>query len=334
MHRKLLLFLIYLCNLFVLSLACADENKLPTPLSLNQALLFAEEHPRSQIDSPRNQNYPLFKTLYLNCHTVAYTESVTFDNGRDRLFSPLFSSKESVQLNILQRFFDVLLADMRSAFDNENMAGAFITLDRAKNRQELNDASELEIAEKDANYQIIRQHSYASENSQRLTRSLLAQAVNRPENLSSDLKPINKLPVIPKALPTLDQLYKTTLNNNAGLIKRLDKLSDEEQAILKMDLRQYLLERLLQIQQLNVAEQTLKAENDWRDLKLDQSRTLYDMEVKADLGDSMAQQTKAHFKTQQINYCKALTWIELNVLQGKPFLMGEKSSKNSEGKQE
>ena len=334
MYKKHLLFFIYLGSFLLPSFVYAEESKLPNPLMLNQALLYAEEHPRSKLDSQTNQRYPQFKTLYLNCHKLAYSDRAAFDNERGRLFSPLFSSKESVQLDILQRFFDVLLADMSFAFGNENMAGAFITLDRAKNRQELNDASELEVARKEAAYQIIRQQRFASETSQRLTRSLLAQAVNHPEDLPSNLKLLDRLPIISKELPTLTQLYENAIKNNAGLIKRLDNVSDEEKIILKMELRQYLLEKLLQIQQLNVAGQTATAESYWRDLKLDQSRTLYDMEVKSDLGDSMAQQTRTHFQAQKIKYCKTLAWAKLNILQGKTLLAGEKITKKSEGKKE
>ena len=325
MHRSILIaIVVYIGSFFLPAFVCAEDSALPNPLSLPQALAYAEKHPRNKLDSKTNRYYPPFETLYLDCHALAYANKTNIlnESRRDRLFSPLFSIKESVKIDILRRFFDVLLADMSFAFSNENMAGAFITLDRAKNRQELNSASELEVAAKDAAYQLIRQQRFASESTQRLTRSLLAQAIGQPEKLPSDLKLINKLPVIPKELPNLTSLYAAALKNNAALIERLEALSDEEQDILKMELRQYLLERLLQIQQLDIVNQKSQAESYWRDLKLDQSRTLYDMEVKSDLGDSMAQQTKAQLQEKQIEYCKALAWSELNILQGKALLAG------------
>lgn len=323
MHKRIIfILLIYIGSFGLFSRAYAEGVDLPNPLSLIQALSYSKNHPRNQLNISDNRRYPLFETLYLDCHALAYANktNVVSEARRSRLFSPLFSTEEAVQLDILQRFFDVLLADMSFAFSNENMAGAFITLDRAKNRQELNATSELEVAEKDATYQLIRQQRFASENTQRLTRSLLAQAIASPEKLPSDLKLPNKLPSIPKELPTLAGVYTAVLNNNPALIKRLDAMNDVEKRILKMELRHYLLERLLQIQQLAVVQQKSVSESYWRDLKLDQSRTLYDMEVKADLGDSMAQQTKARLQEKQITYCKTLAWAELNILQGKALL--------------
>jgi hypothetical protein len=303
-------------------------DPLPNPLSLEQALTYAEDHPRSDLDVTANQRYPLFKPYYMNCHSLAYANEAYanrtgLDKERWQLFSPLFSSKESVQLDILQRFFDVLLADTNFAFNNENMAGAYITYDRTVNRQELNAASELLVAEKESEYNRIRQQRFASENTQRLTRSLLAQAVNSPEKLPADLVPIENLPAIPAELPSLNELYAITLKENNGLKKRLDDLSNKEKAVVEMMLRQYLLEQLLLIQQLNVAQTNAETETYWRDLKLDQSRTLYDMEVKSDLGDSMAQQTRAHLQEKQISYCKTLAWGALNLLQGRELLYSE-----------
>jgi hypothetical protein len=308
--------------------ALADAQPLPNPLSLQQALAYADDHPRSELDVATNQRYPLFKPFYMNCHSLAYANEAYanrtgLDKDRWQLFSPLFSARESVQLDILQRFFDVLLADTNFAFNNENMAGAYITYDRTKNRQELNAASELLVAEKEAEYNRIRQQRFASENTQRLTRSLLAQAVNSPEKLPADLVPFTNLPVIPAELPSLNDLYAITLKENKGLKKRLGDLSNKEKAVVEMMLRQYLLEQLLLIQQLNVAQANAETETYWRDLKLDQSRTLYDMEVKADLGDSMAQQTRARLQEKQIAYCKTLAWGALNLLQGRELLYSQ-----------
>lgn len=306
-------------------LSAVNSEELPNPLSLEQALAYAKQHPRSQLTPAVNQQYPSLASFYLNCHKLAYNNDSMIDHQRGRLFSPLFSSEQSVQLDILKRFFDVLLSDRHFGFANENMAGAFIALDRAQNRFELKDASELEVAKLDAEYQIIRQQRFASENTQRLTRSLLAQAINSPEKLPSDLK-APTLPTLPSELPALNALFDTVLKHNKALTKRIHELSKPEQAVIKMELRQHLLERLMVLQLLNITEQNAQSNTYWRDLKLDQSRTLYDMEVKSDLGDSMALQTRAHLQEKQIAYCKTLAWAEINALQNKPLLESASSA--------
>jgi hypothetical protein len=44
---------------------------------------------------------------------------------------------------------------------------------------------------------------------------------------------------------------------------------------------------------------------------------MYEMEVTADLGFSMSQQTKAYRDQVAVRFCQALTLAELNALQGK-----------------
>ena len=51
---------------------------------------------------------------------------------------------------------------------------------------------------------------------------------------------------------------------------------------------------------------------------LEQSRVLYEKELRADLGFSMSEQTRARLREQQVAYCRILAWAELNALQGKP----------------
>jgi hypothetical protein len=89
-----------------------------------------------------------------------------------------------------------------------------------------------------------------------------------------------------------------------------------------MSLRQRALELLERLALLGVAAEQTRIVADWRDLKLDQSRTLYEMEVTADLGYSMSQQTKARRDELEVQLCQTLTRAELAALQGKALLDG------------
>ncbi len=85
-----------------------------------------------------------------------------------------------------------------------------------------------------------------------------------------------------------------------------------------MELRQHILELLLRLDIFKIAEARSQADAIWRDYYLELSRTLYEQEVKSDLGDAMTQQSKARLQQQQIQFCRALTFAQLNALQGKP----------------
>lgn len=295
----------------------AHAAEVPDPLSLDQALNFADGHPRTQLAPEIAQRYPAPQPVYLDCHNLAYNNNTSPDNQRDRQLAGLISPLDNQRLEILQRFFDVLLADGSAVRDNENMAVYFIPLDRTRTRMELKEFSELDVAELDAEYQIVRQQGAASMASQRLTRSLLSQAINNPQTLPNELNPPT-LGKFPAEMPTLDELVAASLQGNKWLKDRRDDAKTDEQAVLDMELRQQILELLLRLDILKVAEGRSQAEILWRDYYLERSRTLYEQEVKSDIGDAMTQQSKARLQEQQIQFCQALTLAQLNALQGKP----------------
>ena len=289
----------------------------PEPLGLEQAVNYAEGHPRSQLAPDIAVRHPAPHPLYLDCHNLAYNNNTSPDSQRDYALAGLISPLEKQRLDIIERFFDVLLADASAIRDSENMAVYYIPLDRTRTRMELKEFSELDVAELDAEYQVIRQQSAASTASQRLTRSLLAQAINNPQTLSSELNPpdIGKFPT---EMPPLDELVETSLKNNKWLTEHRNDASSDERAVIDMELRQHILELLLRLDIFKIAEARSQADAIWRDYYLELSRTLYEQEVKSDLGDAMTQQSKARLQQQQIQFCRALTFAQLNALQGKP----------------
>jgi hypothetical protein len=307
--------------------------EVPDPISLDQAMNYAEGHPRSQLAPDIALRHPVPQPLYLDCHDLAYNNNTTPDTQRDQALSGLISPLEKQRLEIMQRFFDVLLADASAAHDNENMAVYYIPLDRTRTRMELKEASELDVAKLDADYQIIRQQAAASAASQRLTRSLLAQAINSPQKLPNELNSPD-IGSLSTDIPPLDELVDTSLKNNKWLTEHRNDASADERGVIDMEVRQQILERLLRLDIFKVAEERSKADLVWRDYNLERSRTLYEQEVKSDLGDAMTQQSKAQLQQQQVQFCRALTFAELNALQGKPLWPLPKSAPPAAKQQE
>ena len=68
---------------------------------------------------------------------------------------------------------------------------------------------------------------------------------------------------------------------------------------------------------LRIQREEAQATLDFRDLSLDKSRALYEMEVKADLGDSMTHVSDARLRLAQARYSTALTWAQIDALLGK-----------------
>ena len=81
-------------------------------------------------------------------------------------------------------------------------------------------------------------------------------------------------------------------------------------------LRQKTLELIQKINELQYQLKASKVLVDYRDLKLDQSRALYEMEARATLGDAMIGVTDAQWRAARVKYQLALAWAQLKALSG------------------
>jgi outer membrane protein TolC len=297
----------------------------------------------------------------------------------------LISVRDRRRIEIMSRFFDVLLADMQFAADNEFMAVAYVDFDHAKDRVEVGQLANVDLAALEALYQDTFLKRNASLKRQRITRALLANAMNRPSDLPEDLED-PKLPDNDRPLPDYETLLPVMLANNpslraqqdllvaaqkrleavraengptldaelqaadwhrsattrdnvsAGLVlnwpiyqgRRVDARIDREQAQfhklqagmekLKMDLTQALLEAYMEAdQQRNTARGAAKVQSNYRDLLLERARGQYEVELKTDLGNSMAETVEAKLRQRKAEYQLALALARLEALVGKPL---------------
>lgn len=287
------------------------------PLDLRQALSVADDHPRLAASPEANALLPRRQPLYLDCHHLAFTGKA-IDPERNRPLEVLMEPADAHRLEVLARFLDVLLADLAFSRYDEAMAVAYIQFDRASVRRELGQFSDLAVLELESTYQEILHERAASQIGQQFSRTLLAQALNRPGYLPRELlKP--DLPPLPDPLPEAQALLDAALAQNEALRARMEDASEPDRQLIRLELGQQLAELLMRLRALAAAERQVQTESAYRDLKLDESRTLYDQEVTADLGYSMSQQTMTRMRERRIAYCRALTWAEIHALSGKPI---------------
>lgn len=119
----------------------------------------------------------------------------------------------SRRVEIMRAFFDVLLADLEYARDNEALAVSYIALDRLRNRQELGQASDIQVFELESEYQSVRTQLNLSETRQRATRARLANVLGRPGQLPSNLQRPD-LGYHRRDLPEYEALVELALQNN------------------------------------------------------------------------------------------------------------------------
>ena len=96
---------------------------------------------------------------------------------------------------------------------------------------------------------------------------------------------------------------------------------------VEMDIQQAVLENWQLLDTLRIQREEMLAQLEFRDLYLDRSRALYEMEVKTDLGDSMVQVSDARLDFAETQFKIALTWARLDALLGKPVYAQEDTQK-------
>ncbi len=294
----------------------------------------------------------------------------------------LYSVENLRRIDIMARYFDVLMADRQYAADNEFMAVAYVAWDNANDRYKVGQISQPGLLKLEAEYQDIRERRNASQQRMRSARQQLAQAIYRPGTLPVDLvepelkdnaRPVPEyetlLPWVmtknPRILalqaqlsaadarlaairaernPTLDaevigagySRESTTRDEaSAGLVftiplyqgGRVDarvarELAQKERTAaelekLRFDLSDTLLATLQEIEWLRGSSRAAADKQiEYRDWALERARAEYELELKTNLGTSMAETQMALIRRKQVEYRLALALARLQALSG------------------
>lgn len=291
-------------------------------------------------------------------------------------------ARQSHRLAVMQAFFDVILADLTYARDNEHLAVVYVALDRARDRHELGQVSDVRLLELESEYQQVRTAFNRSRLRQRLTRTKLGQLLNRPEDPPVDLvmpEPVDPTVELPAEQQLLDRAladnprlqalrarveaaeqqlaaakkahgpvlhgelgagaYERVLGSRndweAGLVLEVPlytgRAADAETAAARAELngvraelqaeqlavRQAVLENRLLLDDLKVRLEQVEVLGEYRELYLDRSRALYEMEVRTDLGDSMVQMSVVRLERAKVEFDWMLTRARLAALTGR-----------------
>ena len=92
----------------------------------------------------------------------------------------VIESEKQLKLQIMQAFFNVLLADFQYRIDNEAMAVAYIKFDKAEDMYELSRISDVEFLEIETEYEQILTTRTRSENRQLKSRIALVNLMGLP----------------------------------------------------------------------------------------------------------------------------------------------------------
>lgn len=154
------------------------------------------------------------KTLYDFGHSHALETAAGASVAGAQLRARISNTRH--RLDVMDAFFDVLLADLEFARDNEAMAVAYVQADRSRERNALGQLSDVILMQRETEYQRYRMQRLRSQARQRSSRAQLAQLLNRPSDLPGELfRP--DLSSNDAAVPEYEALVAASLENNPGL---------------------------------------------------------------------------------------------------------------------
>lgn len=325
----------------------------------------------------------LTKRLYDFGQTRALTHSAKAAvSAQRRLY---FSVRQQRRLEIIEYFFDVLLADARYAFDSESTAYNYVSFDKARYRRRLGQISDVDLLAYEDRYRDALVKRTESQAAQRLTRAQLAVALNHPGDLPDNLvRP--DLPELDRPAPNYESILRQALKANPEILALRDQVRSareevlaaqmQSRPILEAELEAALWKRELtgrndaratlslciplyqggaveaavaraeaqmrrvearlasvqqglsitlmklveQVNNLHAARKAARVRSAYRELYADRSRSMYNLEIRTDLGDAMARLTEAQWQTAKVDYELALTWARIDALTGKPIV--------------
>ncbi|MDP1862878.1 MAG: TolC family protein [Thiobacillus sp.] len=129
----------------------------------------------------------------------------------------LFNVENLRRIDIMARYFDVLMADMQYAADNELMAVTYVSWDNARKRFEVGQISQPELMRIEATFQDVRERRYASQQRMSSTRQKLAHAMNQPRVFPSELEE-PALKENARAVADFNMLLAAVMRNNPRVL--------------------------------------------------------------------------------------------------------------------
>ncbi len=129
----------------------------------------------------------------------------------------LLAEEKRQRLKVLQAYFDVLLADQRYQALNERMAILFIRYDRARDRRELGQTSDYDIAVFERDYQAVMLERARADADRRLSRRHLAEVAGRPGQLPRNLEAPRLDALFEREVPAVGKLIETALSEDLVL---------------------------------------------------------------------------------------------------------------------
>lgn len=204
----------------------ADQSSNGWSATLEAQAKYIEPPANSALNNnDSNASISLDKVLY-DFNQLSYSDAA----WNYQLNAQQWREREAIgteKLRVARLFFDVTLSDLRFAVANEAMASAFVGLDKTQERHALGQVSDIDLLAAEDAYQKVRLQRYRAERAQRSSRALLAEAMNRPTQLPTNVVR-HDLPGNETPLPDFDILIEQAMSHNAEILALTQEIKASE----------------------------------------------------------------------------------------------------------
>ncbi|HIJ21937.1 MAG TPA: TolC family protein [Gammaproteobacteria bacterium] len=264
----------------LLSSSLVQAGAIPEPLSLQQALQFATpDHPRlaifqsrlaqsqfevNQVESRQGVTLDLQARIRSKALQQQVGESVDdhlfsviagkplYDFGRSGLEHEIAvltvdqrqagqeQALQQLKLEIMQRFFDVLLADHQRTVADEAMTIAYLRFQKKQDKAHTGAYSELDLLQAESLFQDERAIQKRREMEQRMSRIRLAELMNHPTEIPSTLiAPMINPSKLVEMLAPVDSLKQTAWSGNGQIAIRQQQINAAQKEVERAQLAGY-----------------------------------------------------------------------------------------------
>ena len=194
-------------------------------------LIAAQARP-STMDESVSDNYGrlvITKTLYDFGQSDA--ESNSYNALVDSRQIQFNNQQQRHQLEIMKRFFDVLLADLRYRVDDEEMTQLYLKFDKLRERSTLGMISPVVLAQAENAYREALITRTVSDRNIQSSRLMLAIALNKPDELPDELTPPD-LSYLTDEVPEREDLYQEALKSNPVILAAQKEVTAAQQQLM------------------------------------------------------------------------------------------------------
>lgn len=248
-------------QLMALSTSQLAESGLALQVGLELEAGYIE--PSSLALNQDNEDHRASLNIYQPLYDFSQTENkiLAADMELKALEKAMQTVFDGRRIDIAKHFFDVLLSDFKYAWHTELTVLAYVHNESVKDRHALGEVSDVALLKANHEHQVLFQQRAVTQSQQQNTRASLAETLNRPGELSSNLR-LPKLIHVKRHLPNYEVLLARMMQKNSHIILQETRL---EAAHKRLQAARNQMRPLLSAQ-LKVSEHSRDSasNNDWR----------------------------------------------------------------------